>query len=162
MNVEWEQRTTEEQALLNPAFIALLLERAVDGYRVEAASGLPFPYGFLIVPLVLHPESRRKLPQVVRTSLAAWLPQHPLEREMLADRIRGLREYVREGLLWGLQVGLFRLESAALVAGVPPKARSFASNSDFDDCLKKARFLGRWFGRSGPVPTVLAMWGVRP
>lgn len=162
MSVVWEKRTTEEQGLLNPPFMALLLERAVDGFRVEAGTGLPFPYAFLIVPLVLQPESRRNLPQVVTTSLAAWLPQHALEREMLAIRVRGLKEHVREGLFWGLQADLFRIEAAALVAGMQPKTRRFTSTTDFDDCLKKARFLGRWFARSGPVPTVLAMWGVRP
>lgn len=163
MNVAWSERTTEEQALLNPSFIALLLGRAISGHETEAdGAGLPFPYAFIIVPIVLHPETRRSLPSVVTSSLAAWLPHHALEREMLGIRARELRRYVQEGIYWGLRSDLFMLEGAALNSGEAPRARRFRSNGDFDECLKKALFLGRWLARAGHVPTVLGMWGVRP
>ncbi|MGG8372343.1 three component ABC system middle component [Streptomyces lividans] len=41
---------------------------------------LPLPSSFLVLPLVLPPDSRAALPRDVRTPLASWLADNPIQR----------------------------------------------------------------------------------
>jgi hypothetical protein len=46
-----------------------------------------------------------------------------------------------------------------------PRSRSMArflreSSNEVKDCMKKAKFVGRWFASSGDYTTVMALWGI--
>lgn len=163
MTVAWKERTREEQAMLNPAFIALLVDSAAEGHYAEEKRPMPFIYGFVAVSLVIHPESRSSLPRMVSTSLPVWVSQNPLVRELLSLRIQFLNPYVREGISMGLSTGLIRFDGDGVMSsGERRSFRGFSRTADFTSALESARFVGRWLARSGASSTVLALWGIRP
>jgi len=161
----WSDRSREEAALLNPAFIGLILHQAAQTFEEESGQGLPFPLAFLVAPVVVAEEVRNALPARKDSSLAAWLQGHPSVRLRFAEHASAMVPVVREGLLFALSATTVRLvdaqiHSTPLRRGV---ATEIASNtSDFREVIRKAQFVGRWYANAGTTETIMALWGVRP
>jgi hypothetical protein len=160
----WSRRPIEERAHLNPVFVALVLRKGAHGYVRETRSGLPFVLTFLLVPLALHPATRRELPRAVSTSLPGWIQAHPILRQTFADRVRSVAPAVREGTLIGLKTGFLSISEGGrlLPEAIPRRAPGFRQTLDSADCIKRGEFVGRWFGRTGDPGTIYALWGIRP
>jgi len=162
----WSQRSREERALLNPGFCANLLWHAARGHASVHAQALSFEEAFLVLPLVLHRETREALPRNKRTSLAVWLYGNPLTRELIAGRARLLVPFTKAGMILGGVQGLIRLDQGRLHAEEAWKrsvSRSLKSSSDeVRSCAKRAEFVGMWFAQAGSATTVFALIGVRP
>ena len=164
--IPWSQRPSEERALLNPSFCSVVLWHAAAGYTTAANAPLPFEVAFLVLPVVLHRETRESLPHAVSTSLAVWLDEHPLVRVRIAERARTLLAFTREGLMFGGLHGLLHLADSAVAAdGARKKAVAAVLKTSSDEvraCAKRAEFTGRWFAKAGTPSTVMALMGVRP
>ena len=162
----WTHRSPEERALLNPSFFSLLFWHAATGHMAEGRAGLPFGTGFLVLPMVLHRETRESLPKMVTTSLPVWLDDNPLVRARLAERARTLVPYTREALLFGGTRGFLTVSEHSVSAEQGWKRKISAelrrSSDEVRSCAKRADFLGRWFARAGSPATVMALMGVRP
>ena len=65
----WRERSLEERNLLNPGFCATLLWYAAQGYASERKMPMAIELSFLVLPLVLHLETRESLPRAITTSL---------------------------------------------------------------------------------------------
>lgn len=162
---DWGEQPREEARLLNPAFIAALLWACADGHGAETGTGLPYPLSFIALPVVLHRPTRTTLPSTKRTSLAAWLGANPRALVGFSDRASALVTIVKAGLLFGCREGLLAMEHERVHAGSRPRSISSFERDTTDevnDCLKRARFVGRWFAGAGPSGTVMALWGVSP
>lgn len=163
----WAERAREEANLLNPSFLAVLIERLSTGHCERAAAGIPWPLIYLGIPVVLHKPTRDALPANVNTSMAAWTRAHPLLVGALPARAQSLRPLVSEALLFGLARREFVREGATLLPPArrrrrPPGLTLRDPTDDFRDCATRAAFFGRWCGDSGLPATVMALWGVRP
>jgi hypothetical protein len=160
----WRDRPPEVAYLLNAAFCALVLKASVQGYRAERAAGLPLPLAFLVLPIVLHKPTRSALPSTARTRLHSWLSSQPDMRVGFADRVTNLVPYTREAILFGVQHQAFQLSTDATLDRTRHRLRAYRppDGSEPRVCLEQAELMGRRFARAGDVPTVFAMWGVRP
>lgn len=162
----WTSRSPEERALLNPSYFSVILWHAATGHRTEANASLPFDTAFLVLPLVLHRETRDALPKSVVTSLPVWLDENPLVRARLAERARALVPYTKEALMFGGTRGLlsFTRDGVTAERALKPNITSELkrSNDEIRSCVKKADFVGRWFARTGNAATVMSLLGVRP
>ena len=162
----WRERSREEQALLNPSFCSLLLWWAARGYASINVRGLSFEEAFLILPMVLHRNTREALPRDTRTSLAVWIKNNPLAQGNIATRAKLLVEFTKEAVFYGGTHGLIRIDEGKLRANENLRQslnRSLQGASDeVRLCARKAEFVGRWFGQTGSGSTVFALLGVRP
>ena len=75
--LSWSSRPSEIANLLNPAFCGFLTYKAIESYNSEAGHGMPYPLVFLLLPIILHTETRTKLPKATSTTILAWLNAHP-------------------------------------------------------------------------------------
>jgi hypothetical protein len=156
----------EDRRLLNPAFAGLLVVRASQGFSKQSGGGLPFVYAYLVLPLVLHSETRERLPHAIVTKLLSWAERNGDLVALLPRRVVELGPATREGLFVVLTAGLSNL---GLVGQIEPAIDEksligFERNStsaEVAECVKKAYFVGRWLATSGTVPTVLTALGVR-
>lgn len=164
--IDERMRATDEQALLNPAFLGLLIFHAARGHLETARREMPLEQCFLALPLVLRRAVRESLPHAVTTSLPVWLEAHPMARLDLAGRARFLMPFVRQALLIGATHGLLYISGAGVGAdsdGVRKVRRVVAASTDeIRECARRAEFVGRWFGRTGDSATVFWLFGVRP
>jgi len=144
-----------------------MLWQAADGYAGSSGVLLPFEMSFLVLPIVLHRETRESLPKVVRTSLAVWIEQNPLARPRIGDRARALVRFTKEAIMYGGLHGLLEVGSdGGIGAKQEWKKRIAGDLKDSSDevrlCAKRAAFVGRWLAGSGTPDTVMAILGVRP
>lgn len=154
----------EVAALLNPAFMALLARRVMEGHQEESGRPLPVLLAYLATPMALHADVREALTYYVSTNLATWAAQHPRLRVNLPPHLRAMQRFVSEGILFGLSNEVFAVDQGDLTAGSgrgPAKSLK-ADTSEVHQCQRAARYLGRWFSGSGSPATVAALLGVRP
>jgi hypothetical protein len=162
----WPERSIEERHLLNPGFCTMLLWHAAQGYASERSMPMAIELSFLVLPFVLHQETRESLPTNIRTSLPTWLAEHPIVRTRLGGRAATLRPFTKESLLFGGSHGLLSLAQDGVRANLDMKTRVSAAlkltSDEVRECAKRATFLGRWLERAGGPETVMALLGVRP
>jgi len=162
----WAERSAEERALLNPSFCAAILWHAARGYAKEGDRYLTLEESFLILPLVLHRETRLLLPSSIRTSLPVWLDRNPLAGQRAGKAASLLAPFTREALLVAGLHGFIALEEGRLRANGEWSVRVTRvigkASDEVRACADKANFVGRWFAKVGSPPTVLALIGVRP
>jgi hypothetical protein len=152
--------------LLNPAFCGCLVLRAAQGYIKESSSGLPFIYAYLILPFVLHPETRERLPHSIVTKLSSWAERNSELVTSFPRRTADLGPATRDGLLLVSTTGMATIGEAGKVESKLTerelsKFEKGAGSTEVAECFKKASFVGRWLATSGTVPTVLTTLGVR-
>ena len=161
----WQRRSPEEAALLNPAFLAMVLVHGVQGYEKEIGLPMPFPLLFLVPPVVLINSTRDALPGRKDSSFAAWIQKHPNERLRFAEVAASLVPVVRESVVFAISHGALEIEKASVKALQLPRgtsARLSETTHDIQAILKKAHFVGKWYANAGTVETIMSLWGVRP
>ena len=156
----------ENRRLLNPAFIGGLLVRAAYGFRREAHSDLPHIYAYLILPLVLHAETRERLPNAVVTRLPTWAERNGDLTALIPKRVNELALATRDAIFLITTTGSASLDDRARI--VPQLAERTLVNFERSTispevaaCFHKANFVGRWLATSGTVPTVMTVLGVQ-
>lgn len=155
-------RPSERAALLNPAFMALLLSHVAAGHAKRAERFLPISLAFIAPPILLHGPTREALPKRATTKLGGWLEQHPIIRAGFPGRAEAISPAIRSGLRMGLRTGTLRLEEGSLASKPPRRRKSVVLTDEVEEILKRANFVGGWLGVSGPPAGQYALWRVRP
>ena len=158
--------TLEERRLLNPAFVGTLLLRAAIGHVNEVQRPLPYVHTYLIPPLLLHRETRERLPQSVVTTLVTWVERNSDLLMLLPRRIAELAPTTRDALLFITATKAATLGTAGEVEPLIDqrclvKFEKETPSPEVSDCLRRAHFVGRWLGSAGSIPTVLTALGVQ-
>lgn len=166
MRKPWRLRAFDEANLYNPAFCGLLLRTCVEHYRKESGADMPYALAFLVLPLLLHTPTRKALPRSVATGLLMWLQGHPDVRLEFPDRAADFVPYTKEGIALAFAGDLLELVPGGHL-GLPEKrlpapSRMGALTAEVAECLEKAKFLGKWFARSGTASTIFTYLGVAP
>ena len=162
----WEQRPVEVANLLNPAFCAVLIRQAIYGYSMTISEGMPFSLSFLILPLILHENTRSSLPKIYnpKTKLHAWIHKYPEIKAGLPDRVKTLQPYSREAILFGLQRHVLRVGDQGLffIGQQKLKKLEWGKDSEPQICLKKSQLIGRLFSNTGDESMVYTVLGIQP
>lgn len=162
----WIERPREEAHLLNPAFCCVLLTSSVVGYSSVEPKGMPLSLIFMVLPIVLHKQTREALPSNTRTSLAAWLQRNPQSKIQYHERIVSLLPFVKEALLFGMINKWIAIREGGKIQSkltesnirdIPRK-----TTKETSDYIMRAKFVGKWFASAGSAQTVMTLWGVRP
>ena len=161
----WNERPQEIAHLLNPAFLGVLIRRAVGGYESASSRGMPFTLTPFILPLVLHGGTRKMMPTIA-TTFPTWLQEH---RELLIEfptRVAELVPYTREALIFALQRNALTIDSQGSFregkAKMKGKSRYPDKSAEISECWRRSEFVGRWLAEAGPVATVYGLLGVSP
>lgn len=158
--------SVEDRRLLNPAFTGSIILRTAHGFIKEANTGLPYIYAFLVLPFILHPETRELLPNSVVTKIITWAERNTNIVTLFPRRVADLAPSTRDGLFLATTTGMARLGAVACIEPIlnEKQIASYERNCGSDEVaaiLKKAFFLGRWLATSGTSATVLATMGIR-
>ncbi|HET6247354.1 MAG TPA: three component ABC system middle component [Tepidisphaeraceae bacterium] len=156
----------ENRRLLNPAFTGGLLVRAAYGYRREAHTDLPYIYAYLILPLVLHTQTRERLPNAVVTRLPTWAERNGDLTALISKRAGEFALATRDAIFLITTTGLAGLDDRAKIIPLLPERKllNFEKGTispEVTACFHKANFVGRWLATSGTVPTVMTVLGVQ-
>lgn len=162
----WIERTREEAHLLNPPFCCVALTSTSAGFSEASGQPLPFALAFMVLPIVLHKHTRESLPRTTRTSVPAWLQEHGEARIAFHERLMALKPHTREALRYGLVYDWMAMGDSGLIRCVVTRSQINHAirslNGDAQECVSRARFLGKWFSTSATTETLMALWGIRP
>lgn len=159
------ERPIEEASLLNPAFGSLVVAKAVADYQKLSGEGLSYPLSFLILPAILHSETRRVLPATTNAIMHNWLADNAVLLAAFPERTRRMARVSKEAILFALIHRKLALRAARLVPGDRRYAATAGLNNATEetrDCFRTAAFLGRWLATAGTTATILSSWGVQP
>ncbi len=162
----WADRTREEAHLLNPAFCCATITSACDGYKEASGQSLPFALSFMVLPIILHKQTRESLPRTSRTSIPAWLQENAELKIGFYERLKALKPHTREALNYGMLFKWIAIGELGHIQCIIPSnqiTRIIRSlDGDANDCVSRSRFLGKWFGLIPTSETIMAFWGIRP
>jgi len=95
----------------------------------------------------------------------SWIRENPDVRIGFVDRTKQMIPFAKEGILFGVKMGIYRIDAQTATIEVDQKRLrrpKWKSGTEADICAKKGAMLGKWFAQSGDSTTIFAMWGVRP
>src|SRR5689334_21046467 len=123
----WKQRPFELANLLNPAFCSLILYEAISAYQKKNMQGMPYALAFLILPVVLHRQTRNALPVSTNTNIHPWFQNNCEVRVGFAQRVRSMLPYTREAIIFGLQSKIIQIDDNGNISitNVKPAASSW-------------------------------------
>lgn len=161
--LRWGQRPIEVANLLNPAFCAVIIQTAVYGYQKENSEGMPYPLVHLVLPIVLHQETRNLLPKTISTKMHVWINNNDSVKVQFSNRAQRLVPITKESVLFGLQHNVFQIsDKGNLILSDVPTKLPWSKDMETAVIANKSQFVGRWFAIAGDVTTIFHMWGVRP
>lgn len=160
---KWQDRPKEVAYLLNPAFCGRLLHTAVGEYCKKKHIGFPFPLIYLVLPLVLHAETRKVINS--RTYLTVWVQRNRSLLLNFPDRCKDYVEITNEALEYMLQTCCLALTNNGTLRynKIPSKLnKNLCDDDEIKEGLRKAQHVARWFVQAGKVENVYVTLGVRP
>jgi hypothetical protein len=165
----WDERPFEVANLFNPAFVGVLIRKAIEGYSVEVNAGMPLELLFLVVPFSLHPATASRFPRSpTATPLHVWL-QREENRDVLvsfAERASALEPFVREAILFTCERGVLIIDENGRLGIGTHDLRSItkyrSTGEEVKEAIRLSEFVGRWFALAGTTATVFTLLGVRP
>lgn len=158
----WFERSPEISYLLNPAFCARVLYGAIESYQKECKRDFPFVLSYLVLPTVLHKNTRERIKLV--THMEVWLQRNPEILITFAKRAKSLVSITNEAMEFLLSNNVVEIYNDCLMIVKPLKPSKLRTITDDEmlDCFKKADVIGKWFARNGTVENIYQSWGVRP
>ena len=123
------------------------------------------PLSFLVLPLVLHKQTRDELPQKADAAFVGWVAGHGPLLAGLPDRALRLAPFTREALLLMMQQGFLVAQGGGIVRGskrLKSAAIADRTTEDTDEARSAAEMVGRWFARQGQTGLVMQALGVKP
>lgn len=160
---KWNMRSHEVAYLLNPAFCGRILYSTIKTYNEKVNRPFSFPLIYLVLPLVLHKQTRMNISS--RTQLLIWVQKNS---QLLIDFPRRTRELVplsNEAIEFLLQAGKILLTpngELEIVSTSHTLSKTKYSDSEVKECLIKAEHVARWFALAGKTETIYIALGVRP
>lgn len=159
----WNERTHEVAYLLNPAFCGRLLYAAIKEYERKTQHTFPFPLVYLVLPLVLHKQTRTRISS--RTQLLQWIQANQHLLIGFARRTKELVVITNEALELLLQSGLIQITASGELS-IAKTQRSLSKtrfvDSEISECITKSEHIARWFASTGKIETIYIGLGVRP
>lgn len=158
--------SVESRRLLNGAFLGAILTTSADGFYRLSRNGLPFFYSYIVLALVLHAETRQRLPTTVATRLVTWTERNGDIVSLFPARVADLAPFTSRGILTAVQAKMAELSTqASLIPLVSDKDLAAfgkqSGSSEVAEILKKANFIGKWLAAAGTQATVATALGVR-
>ena len=126
-------------------------------------TGRLFPLIYLVLPLVLHKETRVNINS--RTQFQLWVQRHPQLLIGFPQRAKELVPITNESIEFLLQTGKISIALNGEFE-ITPNSKTLSKTKFADDevseCLKKGEHIAKWFATAGKVETIYIELGVRP
>lgn len=153
----------EERNLYNPAFMAVLVTRAVQGFEQQNGTPCHVLLAVLAPVMALTPQLRAVLPSRINATTVNWIEREAAARVHLSQFAPHFGPIVKHGLAFGLNSDLLELVEGNLVRSTGRLRKSIGGDTEEVIELQKAsQFIGRWLARAGDMRTVFTLMGVRP
>lgn len=164
MSLAWSNRNTIVANLFNPAFCGEIIRVVAKEYNKNTNTKFPFEFTFLILPILLHKETRERMPRSVRTYLFVWVEQNDDLFFDFAKRTKGMVKFTKEAISFLLLYEKIQLTDHGGI--IPNEDRTLKINGDeyheYNEILKKAEMLGKWLSTTADVKSIYSFFRITP
>lgn len=105
---EWKKRPREIANNYNPAFCGEIFYYVIEEYQKFKEEGMPFILLPLILPIILHEETREKM-KTSKSSFSIILHRNPELKIGFADRTKNLMEITLETYIFLLKYNVISM-----------------------------------------------------
>ncbi|WP_039653790.1 three component ABC system middle component [Clostridium tyrobutyricum] len=159
----WSERPKEIAYLLNPSFCALLIYCTIKEYEKKCKRKVPFMLIYLILPIVLHKNTRQLINS--KSIMHTWIQKNAELLINFNKRTRNMIEITNEAVEFLLGCKIINISNTAEISIekiISTNKQKYTDDEEILDCINKAGHIGRWFAKSGSTEAIYSMWGVRP
>ena len=153
----------EYWAFFNPPFMAFNIHAMVAGF---CKNDIAAPYSVIFpgLALALHKETRLVLPKSANARFQNWVQENEEILIELPDRVRALRNPVRQGLTFGYSHGIlsFSDQGSCTPNRLPRGSNSVKELQEVRECLNASTLIGKLFGKAGDDKLIFYLLGIKP
>jgi len=161
---EWDNRTAILANLLNPAFCGEIMRRFITAYNNKSEEQTSFLLCFIVLPILLHKDTREQLPKTTNTHLLTWIDSKDALFMDFPSRVKNMKAYTKETLMFLLnqQAIVFNAESKIETTTFRKKKFNGEDTEEAEEILKKAEFLGKWLTKAEDIKTLFSFLRITP
>ena len=158
----WNERTQEIAYLLNPPFCASIIYSVLHEYQKTKGTPMPFVLVYLILPIILHKNTREKISS--KTNMIVWLQRNPSVLIGYSQRTQNLVPFTNEAIEYLLLQRIISFEAFGLniIKTLSKATINKTKDKEILECYTKSEHLGRWFAHIGNEENIYTAWGVKP
>lgn len=157
-------QTFEGHNLFNASFMGIVLATAIDSHAKVAQKDFSYPLVYLVLPIVLHTETRKALPKSNVRLMHDWIQEHSYLRLSFAERCKDLKMITEDAISFLLAKEVIEINKAGRISirkSIAPNSK-IKFSTEMVSIQKAASRVGEMFAKTGSSATVFTMWGVRP
>ncbi|MDP2387040.1 MAG: DUF6521 family protein [Bacteroidota bacterium] len=161
---EWTERNPIVANLLNPAFCGEIIRRSAASYNANNGAKFPFAFSFLVLPILLHKDTRERMPRSTNSYLFVWVEENEDLFYNFSKRAKEMVPFAKESMMFLLQNKLIEINDKGQIE-VPVKRMRKFQGEDLEECemiLRKSEMLGKWLSQSSNVNSVYSFFRIIP
>ena len=164
MNTAWIDRNKMVANLFNPAFCGEILRLVIKEYNRNTPAEFPFAFLFIVLPILLHKETREKMPRNTRTYFFVWVEENDNLFFDFARRTKSMVKFTKESISFLLLYNkIIITESGGIIArGKTGKGITDEDHQEYNDILKRAEMLGKWLSKTSDVKSKYSFFRITP
>jgi hypothetical protein len=162
--VNWENRSAIIANLFNPAFCGEIIRRTVSQYNLGGEE-FPFLLTYLILPIVLHKQTRSAMPNSTATYFHSWVEENEHLFVNFSERVKEMNPFTKESAMFLLNQNSIKITDSGNLTIVQPYRKKLLTGDGIEEVkeiFRKAELLGRWFRLTGNVQTIYMFLKIRP
>lgn len=164
MKIPWKDRNKIVANLFNPAFCGEILRTVVKEYNKYTNTQFPFAFSFLVLPILLHKETREKMPRSTRTYLFVWVEENDSLFFDFPTRTRSMVKYTKEAISFSMMYNKMFITDEGFIKSSDEKIKKYSDedHEEYNEILKKAEMLGKWLSQTSDVKSIYSFFRITP
>lgn len=164
MRTNWTERNTIVANLFNPAFCGEAIRVVAMEYNKHANTKFPFAFAFIVLPILLHKETREKLPRSTRTYFFVWVENNDSLFFDFSKRAKNLVKYTKEAISFSIAYNKIIITEKGEIETDMVKVKKINDEGydEYNDILKKAELLGKWLSFTSDVKSIYSFLRITP
>lgn len=160
----WNQRNPIVANLLNPAFCGEVIRRTADTYNKATNTNFPFAFIFIVLPIILHKDTRDRMPKTTRSYLFAWVEDNEDLFYNFSIRARQMVPFAKESILFLLQNNLIEIDDKGQIIVLTKRIKRFSGDDleEVNSILAKSEMLGKWLSNNSSINSVYSFFRITP
>lgn len=164
MSTNWTDRNSIVANLFNPAFCGEIIRVTAFSYNKHSNNNFPFAFAYLVLPIILHEETRGRMPRSTRTYFFVWVEENDKLFFDFSTRTKNMVKSTKEALSFLLAYGRIDLTEIGEIITNNEKPKQYNSDDykEYDEIIKKAMMLGKWLSTTSDVKSIYSFFRITP
>lgn len=160
----WENRNPIVANLFNPAFCGEIICTVIQSHNKHSTRRFPFALTFIILPILLHEETRKSLPKSTRTYFFVWVEENDHLLLNFPTRAKSMVRYTKEAIQFTMAYKKIRVNGDGELESDEKRIKKKDNNEyeEFNEIIKKAEMLGKWLALTSDTKSIYSFLRIIP